>query len=98
LRRLLIENKIDKERILLEEQSKNTRENLKLSNELYNLSGKNIVLVTSDYHMFRALSVAKKLKYKNVSGLPSRSQRTALPAFLLREYVTIVYYKITRKI
>jgi uncharacterized SAM-binding protein YcdF (DUF218 family) len=98
LRRLLIENKIDKERILLEEQSKNTRENLKLSNELYNLSDKNIVLVTSDYHMFRALSVAKKLKYTNVSGLPSRSQRTALPAFLLREYVTIVYYKITRKI
>jgi uncharacterized SAM-binding protein YcdF (DUF218 family) len=98
LKRLLLENKIDKERILLEEQSRNTRENLRLSDELYNLSGKNIVLVTSDYHMFRALSVAKKLKYTNVSGLPSRSQRTALPAFLLREYVTIVYYKITRKI
>jgi uncharacterized SAM-binding protein YcdF (DUF218 family) len=98
LRRLLLENKIDKDRIFLEDKSKNTRENFIFSNELYNLTDKNIIVVTSDYHMFRALSVAKKLKYKNVSGLPSRSQRSVLPAFLLREYVTIMYYKILGKI
>jgi len=98
LRRLLLETKIDKERIFLEDKSKNTMENFIFSNELYNLSDKNILIVTSDYHMFRALSIAKKLKYRNVSGLPSRSQRSVLPAFLLREYVTIVYYKLLRRI
>ncbi|MDR0472944.1 MAG: YdcF family protein [Treponema sp.] len=98
LRRLLQENKIDKDRIFLEDKSKNTRENFIFSNELYNLSDKKILVVTSDYHMFRALSVAKKLKYKNVSGLPSRSQRSVLPAFLLREYVTIMYYKMLGRI
>jgi uncharacterized SAM-binding protein YcdF (DUF218 family) len=98
LRRLFHENKIDKERILLEDQSRNTRENLFLSNELYNLADKKVILVTSDYHMFRALSVAKKLGYANVSALPSRSQRSVLPAFLAREYVTVMYYTITRKI
>jgi uncharacterized SAM-binding protein YcdF (DUF218 family) len=60
--------------------------------------GKIILLVTSDYHMFRALSLAKKLKYSNVSGLPSRSQKSILSAFLLREYVTVMYYKISGKI
>jgi uncharacterized SAM-binding protein YcdF (DUF218 family) len=98
LRRLLLERKIDKERIFLEDKSKNTRENLKFSNELYNLSDKKIIIVTSDYHMFRALSIAKKLKYLNVSGLPSRSQRSVLPAFLLREYATILYYKLLGRI
>jgi uncharacterized SAM-binding protein YcdF (DUF218 family) len=98
LRRLMHEYKIDKERIFLEDRSKNTRENLFLSNELYNLSDAHIALVTSDYHMFRALSVAKKLGYTNVYALPSRSQRSVLPAFLLREYVTVMYYAITRKI
>jgi uncharacterized SAM-binding protein YcdF (DUF218 family) len=73
-------------------------ENFIFSNELYNLSDKNVIIVTSDYHMFRALFIAKKLKYTNVSGLPSRSQRSILPAFLLREYVTVAYYKILGRI
>jgi len=98
LRRLLLERRIDKERIFLEDKSRNTMENFIFSNELYNLSDKNILIVTSDYHMFRALSIAKKLKYKNVSGLPSRSQRSVLPAFLFREYVTILYYKLLGRI
>jgi uncharacterized SAM-binding protein YcdF (DUF218 family) len=98
LRRLLLERKIDKERIFLEDKSKNTMENFKNSNELYNLSDKNIIVVTSDYHMFRALSIAKKLKFTNVSGLPGRSQRSVLPAFLIREYVTIIYYKLLGRI
>jgi len=98
LKRLLLERKIDKERIFLEDKSKNTMENFKFSNELYNLSDKNIVIVTSDYHMFRALSIAKKIKHTNVSGLPGRSQRSVLPAFLLREYVTILYYKLLMRI
>jgi uncharacterized SAM-binding protein YcdF (DUF218 family) len=98
LKRLLLENKIEKERIFLEDKSKTTMENLIFSNELYNLLDKNILIVTSDYHMFRALSIAKKLNYSNVSGLPSKSQRKVLPAFLLREYVTLMYYKILGRI
>ncbi|MDR2941309.1 MAG: YdcF family protein [Treponema sp.] len=98
LRRLLLENKIDKKRIFLEDKSKNTMENFIFSDKLYNLSDKNVIIVTSDYHIFRALSIARKLKYKNVYGLPSRSQRSILPAFLLREYVTVMYYKITGRI
>jgi uncharacterized SAM-binding protein YcdF (DUF218 family) len=98
LKSLLLENKIEKEKIFLEDKSKNTMENLIFSNELYNLLDKNILIVTSDYHMFRALSIAKKLNYSNVSGLPSKSQRKVLPAFLLREYVTLMYYKILGRI
>jgi uncharacterized SAM-binding protein YcdF (DUF218 family) len=92
MRRLLTENGIGEERILIEDKSRSTIENLKFSHELYNLLDKNIVIVTSDYHMFRSLSIAKKLGYKNVAGISARSQLSVLPAYLLREYAAVMYY------
>ena len=98
LKRLLLENNIDKERIFLEDRSRSTFENLQFANDLYDLQDKRILVVTSDYHIFRALSVAKKLQYANASGLPSKSRRIVLPAFLLREYASVLYYKIAGRI
>jgi uncharacterized SAM-binding protein YcdF (DUF218 family) len=59
---------------------------------------KNIVIVSSDYHLFRALAIAKKLGYKNISGLPARSQKIMRPAYIAREYVTVMYYALTGRI
>jgi len=98
LRRLLLENNIDGERILMEDMSRNTMENFIFCNGLYNVSDKKTVIVTSDYHIYRALSMAKNLKYTKVSGLPAKSQRSVLPAFLVREYVAVMYYKLLGRI
>jgi len=97
LKMLLLENKIDRERILMEDKSRNTMENFIFSNVLYNISDKKTVIVTSDYHIYRALSMAKKLKYTNVSGLPAKSRRSVLPAFLVREYAAVIYNKLLRR-
>ena len=97
MRRLLAENNIGEERILIEDKSKSTIENLKFADELYNLHDKNIVIVTSDYHIFRSLSIAKKLGYKNAAGLAATSQVSVLPAYLLREYDAVMYYALTGK-
>ena len=98
MRRLLAENGIGEERILIEDKSRSTIENLRFSNELYNLLDKNIVIVTSDYHMFRSLSIAKKLGYKNVAGIAASSQLSVLPAYLLREYAAVMYYVLLGRI
>ena len=98
MKRILIRNGIDNGRIFEENNAKSTMENFKFSNELYNLQDKNVIVVSSDYHMFRALSMAKKLNYKNVSGLPSKSQFSVLPVYLLREYAAVVYYILLRRI
>jgi len=98
MRRLLAENDIGGERILIEDKSRSTIENLKFANELYSLHDKNIVIVTSDYHMFRSLSIAKKLGYKNAAGLAATSQVSVLPAYLLREYMAVMFYALTGKI
>jgi len=98
MRRLLAEKGIQPDRMLIEEKSRNTTQNFKFSDELYNLADKNVVVVTTDYHMFRSLNVARKLGYKNVSGLASRSQITVLPIYLFREYFAVMYYALGGRI
>ena len=98
MKRILIRNGIDEKRIFEEYKSRSTIENFTFSDRLYNLSDMNIIIVTSDYHMFRALSIARKLNYRNAKGLPSKSQLSVLPVYLLREYAAVMYYKLTGKI
>jgi uncharacterized SAM-binding protein YcdF (DUF218 family) len=97
MKRILLRSGVDENRIFEEQNAKSTVENLKFSDELYHLTDKNIVIVSSDYHLFRALSTAKKLNYKNVGGLPSKSQLSALPVYLLREYAAVIYYVLSGK-
>jgi len=98
MKKLLRNNGINEDKILTEERASNTMENFLFSDELYDLKEKNILIVTTDYHMFRSLCAAKKLGYQNVSGLSSKSQLTVLPVYLLREYVGIIYYLILGRI
>ena len=98
MKRILIRNGIDEKRILEEDKARSTIENLTFADELYQLTDKSIIIVTSDYHMFRSLSIAKKLGYKNVSGISSKSQLSLLPIYLLREYVAVMYYVLLGRI
>ena len=98
MKRILMQSGINENRILEENNSRSTMENFKFSDKLYNIRDKNVIIVSTDYHMFRALSTAKKLNYKNIKSLPSRSQLSVLPAYLLREYAAVVYYAISKKI
>jgi uncharacterized SAM-binding protein YcdF (DUF218 family) len=97
MKMLLLDYGVDEARILTEEKASSTQENLAFSDRLYHLRNERVVIVTTDYHLFRALSVAKKLRYRYVTGLPSRSHPLSLPAYLLREYTAIVYYKLWGK-
>jgi uncharacterized SAM-binding protein YcdF (DUF218 family) len=73
-------------------------ENLEFANELYDLRDKKLVVVSSDYHMFRALAIARKMGYTDVSGLPCQSRITILPVYLLREYSAVMYYALLGRI
>ena len=56
----LIKAGIAPERILTEDQSGNTFENLLFSGELLDKENDSVVLVTKNFHMFRALGIARK--------------------------------------
>lgn len=81
--RILTEKGIEKKRLYIENASTSTEENLKFSSVVIdnnNLS-KEIVICTSEYHIYRALMIAKKAGI-NATGLPAHSMRILrIPAF-----------------
>lgn len=60
--RYAISQGVDPGRILLEQNSLNTEQNLLYSSELFPENTKRIAIVTTNYHVFRALLLAKSLK------------------------------------
>ena len=82
----LVEAGIEAERILQEDQATNTVENLVLSSDFLDKEKDKVVLVTNNFHMFRALSLAKGQGYKQVEGLAAGSYPGMLPNNLLREF------------
>lgn len=81
---------IASERILQENQSTNTMENLSYSRELLDAGNQRVVLVSNNFHMFRALQIARKQGYENVEGLAADSYLLMVPNNMLRECLGVV--------
>lgn len=80
---------IAEDRILIENQSGNTNENLLFSAGLFNKEASSVVIVTNNFHVFRALQLAKKQGYQ-AEGLAASSVAWMLPNNLLREFVGVL--------
>ena len=81
---------IDEERILVEDQSSNTYENLVFSGRYLDRQQDRVVIVTNNFHMFRAISIAKKQGYANVEGESAGSLFGMGPNNLLREFLGVL--------
>ncbi|EAC3423109.1 YdcF family protein [Listeria monocytogenes] len=82
----LVNKGITRSRIKIENKSRRTEENIKYSKEKFNL-GKTVI-VTSDYHMYRALMLAKQ-QGLDASGLPAKSR--SVIKNMMRETLSITY-------
>ena len=88
-------NGIDGARILLEDRSVNTSQNIRFSADVIRERGDlveqaDVGIVTSNFHMFRALKLAKKAGYRHVYGIPAKSTPFFLPNNVFRESLGIV--------
>ena len=79
------------EDLLMEDQSRNTWENLLFSKELMT-EGSRFALATNDYHVFRALLIARQLKLK-CKGYGSKTKFYFMLNAYLRELVGYLYLK-----
>ena len=79
----------------MEDNSVNTNQNLKFSSEYINIEEDTVGIVTSNFHIYRSVRLAKKQGYENVCGIAAKSHKFLLPANMLREFVCIVYYGVT---
>lgn len=94
----LVQKGIEPERIMMEDLSVNTKQNLKFSSEYINIEEETVGIVTSNFHIYRSVKLAKKQGYANVCGIAAESKLGLLPANMLREFCSIVYYAVTGSI
>ena len=81
---------IDEERIFMEDQSTNTYENLVFSSALLDKENDRVVLVTNNFHVFRAVKIAERQGYTAVEGLAAGSYPAMIPNNLLREFFGVI--------
>ena len=81
----LIEHGIEASRILLEDKATNTAENIILSKTLMEPAYNGVGIVTNNFHVFRAVQIAKAKGLKNVCGIAADSDVLYLPNNVLRE-------------
>lgn len=85
----LVEHGLDADRILLEERSTTTAQNLAYSRELMDSADASVVVVTNNFHVFRAVHLARGQGLANVSGLAAELKPIYVPQATLRECFAI---------
>lgn len=91
----LLVHGISSNRIILEDKSTDTVENIRFSKKLIPDYLENGLLVTNDFHLYRAKSIAKD-QGLNLQGIPAETPAVAIPKSYLREYLAITkYYLVT---
>jgi uncharacterized SAM-binding protein YcdF (DUF218 family) len=80
---------VDPERILVEDTSTSTLENLSNSFALLRGRAVRVGLVTNDFHIFRALCVGRKLGGFELSPVPARSRVSGFVHYAMREFFAI---------
>ncbi len=92
IRRVLAEKGISPDRIILEDGSTSTDENIRFSKEKMTENGLdgNVTIVTDIYHQFRASLIAEKYGME-AYAIPVKTSLWLLPTYWLREIFGTVY-------
>ena len=99
--RYLTQNGTPPERILLENRSVNTFENMKFSKEAIEkhcqIDSCNVAFATTNYHVFRSYTLARKNKMM-VQGISAKTKWYFFPNAFLREFVGLIVEEIPHHI
>ncbi len=85
---------LDETRLILENQSTSTHENIEYSKKLMADTDADVVLVTNHFHVYRGVGVAKKQGLTNVEGLGAPTKWYTIPNQYVREAFAVVKYKL----
>ncbi|MBE4909646.1 YdcF family protein [Bacillus luteolus] len=87
--RFFKENGIEDERIIMEDRSTSTFENLKFSKEVLGSEVDEVVIVSNDFHLFRAKIIANRQGFEPYM-LAAETPRIVREKLWLREYVAVL--------
>ena len=89
----LTERGLKGERLILEERSTSTAENLKFSLDLIGLDH-SVGVVTNHFHVFRGTAIGRKCGCREIYPIPSRYRSWRLLIYIPREILAIIKDKI----
>ena len=98
MRRYLVEKGISEDRMLLEDQSVNTDENIRNSRALMKEQDAFVVIATNRFHLLRAEGIARKQGIRKVQGIGQYVRVDTIPNCYLREVIAVWKYKICGQI
>lgn len=93
MEKYLIQNGVDKNKILKEENATSTSENMKFSKEILDSCFTNnysVVVITNNFHIFRGTTVAKNTGYTNVRHMHAGLQWYNLMPCFIRESLAVM--------
>ena len=92
----LVVRGIERSRILQESKSTSTKENLAYSSELLKDRKDPVGIVTNNFHMFRAISIGKRLGFRNLKRIPAQCSAVFIINYMVREFFAIIKMLIVR--
>ena len=81
-------------RLILEDASTNTKENIAFSKKLIPSHLQTGGVVTNDYHLYRTIKIAEKQEL-NLIGIPAKTPAISRLKSHLREYAAITSYRLS---
>ena len=94
MRRWLTEQGVDPERLVLEDRSVSTREYLVFSDQLTGCASARTGIVSNNFHIYRAVGLARKLGYAHPEGIAASSDAVMQVHFVVREIFALAKEKL----
>ena len=82
----LVSRGIDRSRIIEEDQSKDTKQNIENSMKLFDYKNSTVGIVTSNFHVYRGVQIARKSGIGNAVGIAADSVPWYNPNNMFREF------------
>lgn len=96
MKRYLVKRGISEDRIIVEDKSTSTYENIRNAFDITDKMGlsRDITIATSEYHVYRASLMAKAQGAGEVTSAPSFTDINLLPAYWVREWLGISHFHV----
>lgn len=81
---------VDDDRIILEDKSTTTWENFKFSAPfILNTEKDNVGIISNNFHIYRAMKMARVQGYQKVFALPATTDMVMFPNYMVREFFAL---------
>ena len=95
--RYLTEKGVDGDRLILEDRSTSTKENLEFCSQIRDIKDKKVGVLSNNFHVYRAGLMAENLGYQHVARVPAPSDDVMQVHYVVREIFALAKAKAARK-